>query len=181
MAKKKKSKKGGKRKGGGSKAGIFDTDKLIGFAAAKFANSKLVPKVAAFTKLDPKIQAAAKIFAGGWLPKQSFVSSVGSPGMRQAVGDGLIYEGVSELMTSFGVAGLKSTRKVHGNHYLGVSVEGLEDAEKVSEDVIQHDEHMSVLADDYEIGADDLSTVNDDINGEDISTVNDDMGDDFQM
>ncbi len=189
MAKKKTTakKKGGTNKKGSSKSGnIVNTNKLIGFAAAAFGNVQL-KKLEFFTKLDPKMQAGAKILLGEFGQNQDFVKkSITNDDMRRAVGDGLIYEGVKELMAGFGIAGVgKDKRKVRGNEFLAVSIEGLEDVNSVNEDVMADDE----LGDDYEIGDDAVNEdvmadddMGDDEMGDDLDTVNEDvMGDDDNM
>ena len=180
MAKKKTTKKkSGSKSKKSSTGGLINTNKLIGFAASAFANGQL-KKLTFLQKLDPKMQAGAKILAGEFLQNQDFVKkSIANDDMRKAIGDGMIYEGVKELMAGFGIAGFKDKRKVRGNEFLAVSIEGLEDIDTVNDDVLSDDE----LSDDYEIG-DDLDTVNEDVMsddemGDDLDTVNDDfLGDD---
>lgn len=173
MAKKKTKKKSSKKKSSGKKSGgmndFLNFSKLIGMAGGAFGSVQL-KKVAAFTKLDPKLQAAIKIGAGEWLPKQSFAKGViGDDAIRQGAGDALIYEGVKELMAGFGIAGMSGNRKPKGNEFLAVSIEGIEDAGAVSEDILS--------ADEYDIGEDDIDTVNEDILGDDMDG-DDDMGED---
>lgn len=190
MAKKKTAKKkSGSKKSSrkSSTGGFINTNKLIGFAGSAFANVQL-KKVSFIQKLDPKLQAGAKILAGEFLQNQDFVKkSLPNDDMRRAIGDGMIYEGVKELMGSFGIAGVgKEKRKVRGNEFLAVSIEGLQDIDTVNEDVLSDDELGDDLDtvnedigddeinDDYEIG-DDLDTVNDDVLGDD------DMGDETML
>lgn len=184
MAKKKAKKKIGKKSSRkkSTSGGLLNTNKLIGFAGAAFGQTQL-KKIDFFNKLDPKMQAGAKILGGEFLQNQDFVKkSLPNDDMRRAIGDGLIYEGVKELMSSFGIAGVgRDKRKVRGNEFLAVSIEGLEDKDidTVNEDVLADDE----LGDDYEIG-DDIDTVNEDVLseddlGDDLDTVNEDvLGDD---
>ena len=170
MAKKKKStkKKSGKKSSRKS-GGLFDTNKLIGQAATAFGHNQL-QKIKFFANLDPKMQGAAKILLGDWIPKQSIVNSVGNPVMRQAAGDALMYEGVKELMSSFGIAGVGNLkRKVRGNEFLAVSIEGLDDVASVNEDVVNDDL----------LNSDDLNAVNDD--GMDDDGMDDDGMDDNGM
>ena len=177
MAKKKIKKRRSGAKRGSKKSGMenfVDVQKLMGLAAGAFGNS-MIKKIPGTGSLNPKILAAIKIVGGQWLPNQSFAQNLGSPSLRNGIGDALIYEGVKDLMAGFGISGLHNT-KPHGNEFLAVSIEGLDDPTNVNDDV---------LSDDYEIGesvlsGDDLSVVNEDIvnedmNGDDLSVVNDDL------
>ena len=175
MAKKKKATS--KKKGGGKKSkkgmGDFvDVQKLLGMGGAAFVNGKLIPKIPGTANLNPKILAAGKILGGQFIgSSQTTKNFLSNDSMRNGLGDGIIYEGVKELMAGFGIAGVGQdaiNRKPKGNEFLAVSIEGLEDAGAVSEDILS--------ADEYDIGEDDLSTVNEDILGEEMG---EDMGEDI--
>lgn len=194
MANKKKTgkKTSGKKRSTKSK-GMIDVNQLIGTAAGVFVVRKLVPKIPGTGNLDPKIMAAGKIFLGQWLPKQDFAKkALANDGIREGVGTALVVSGVTDLLEGFGIAGLRKRTKPRGNEFLAVSIEGLEKADDVSEDVLGDDE---LGEDDYEIGddldtvnddemgdddmGDDLDTVNEDVLGDDLDTVNEDvLGDD---
>jgi len=194
---KRRSRIGVSKKSGFSMGSFVDTQKLLGMGASAFLQVQL-KKIPALQKLDPKIQAGIKIIAGQYLPNMQMAkNTIKSDSLRNGIGDGLIYDGVKELLSSFGIAGIQHPmrRRPKPNEFLAVSVEGLDDPNSVSEDILAGDE----MGDDYEIGddmgGDDLSAVNEDIlagdddissvNGDDdISSVNedilgDDMGDDL--
>lgn len=173
MAKKKsKSKKSSGKKRSTKKNQFVNTDKLMGLAAMAWGMPKLeaqLNKIDAYNKLSPKVKAGIKVVAGEWLPHQSFAKNIGNPAIRQGAGDAMIYEGLKELLSSLGVSGLAGDkRKVRGNEYLAVSIEGLNDTDIIHEDVLSDDMN----------GADDLDTVNDDM-GEEV--IADDMSDDFEI
>ena len=172
MAKRKKHKKSHKRSRsrvgalkGMSMGQFVDTQKLLGMAGSAFLQVQM-KKIPALQKLDPKIQAGIKIIAGQYLPNMQMAkNAIKSDSLRNGIGDGLIYDGIKELLSSFGIAGIQHPmrRRPKPNEFLAVSVEGLEDPSNVSEDVLAGDE----MGDDYEIGGDDLSVVNEDILGDD--------------
>ena len=187
MAKKKKTRAGGKlRKSGGNKsggkmAGFVNVNKLLGMAGGAFANS-MVKKIPGTANLNPKILAALKIVGGEMLPQQSFAkNAIANDSLRNGFGDALIYEGVKELMAGFGISGMKPRTRPRGNEFLAVSIEGIDDAESVSEDVLAQDEYdIGEEINEDIVNGDDLDTVNEDILGDDLDTVNEDiLGDDL--
>jgi hypothetical protein len=161
-----KSRKRGGNKGGSKMGGFVDVNKLMGLAGGAFANS-MVKKIPGTANLNPKILAALKIVGGQMLPNQQFAkSAIANDSLRNGFGDALIYEGVKELMAGFGISGMRQRTKPRGNEFLAVSIEGLDNAQQVSEDVLSDDE--------YDIG-DDLDTVNEDVLSDDLDTVNEDV------
>jgi len=179
VAKKSTKKKSSSKKSGGMND-FVNVSKLLGMAGGAFGNVQL-EKITGFNTLDPKMKAGIKIIGGQYLPNMGAAKNViKDDSLRNGIGDALIYEGVKELMSSFGIAGINGGgRMPKGNEFLAVSIEGLLDAGAVSEDIL--------AADEYDIGDDDdISTVNEDILNDDelgmdddLSAVNEDiLGDD---
>jgi len=178
VAKKTTKKKSSSKKSGGMND-FVNVSKLLGMAGGAFGNVQL-EKINGFNTLDPKMKAGIKIIGGQYLPNMGVSkNAIKDDSLRNGIGDALIYEGVKELMSSFGISGINGGgRMPKGNEFLAVSIEGLEDAGAVSEDIL--------AADEYDIGNDDdISAVNEDILGDDdmgdddLSAVNEDiLGDD---
>ncbi len=174
MAKKKTTKKPAKKKSGTkkSKTGDFvNLMKLGGMAAVAFGKPK-IDAIGFVAGLDPKLKAAGYILLGEYLPKQSAIKNmVKDESLLRGAGDALIYEGVKELMTSFGIAGVdEQTTVLSGDDELAIALEGIDDIDTVNGDDLDtvngddDDDLLSGLDDDIDTvnGDDDLDSFNGD-------------------
>lgn len=162
---KKKANKTGKKKGSSRKSGGamgFDLTKIGGIAGGVFAGKKL-DELEMLSTWDPKMKAVAKIALGEFGQKQSFVrNAIKNDNLLRGVGDGLIAQGATELMTEMGfIQGDNSA--LEDDDELVVVIDGVDDLDVVNEDVLGDD--------------DDLDVVNEDVLGDDDDDDDDDNDD----
>lgn len=177
MAKKKKTVKRSKgKRSTKSKTGDFiNVMKLAGMAGVAFGKPKL-DEMEFIKSLDPKLKAAGYVVLGEYLPKMPAIKNmVKDENLLRGAGDALIYEGVKELMTSFGIAGLNEHQGVlAGDDELAVAIDGLDDIDSVNGDddidSVNGDDDDDLLSGDE----DDLDSVNGD---DEIDSVNGDDDD----
>lgn len=179
MAKKKKTVKRSKgKRSTKSKTGDFvNLMKIGGMAAVAFGKPKL-DELEFIKSLDPKLKAAGYIVLGEYLPKNSSVKGmIKDESLARGAGDALIYEGVKELMTSFGIAGINEHSAVlAGDDELAVAIEGLNDDDL---DTVNGDDDLDAVNGDDD---DDLLSGDDDddlLSGDDdeLASVNGDDDD----
>ena len=138
----------------------FDFNTPMGIAGGVFLAGMLDgDKMPAFWQdLDPKMKAAALVFAGDWLPKQKFVKgAIKSGPMRDGAGAGLQAMGIQQLLQEFDVIQGIGQSQLRDDDILAVAIEG----------------------DDYY--DDDLDVVNDDVLADDDYDDDDDDDDDDDM
>jgi hypothetical protein len=158
------AKKKGKKGKGRGKKGAINFMRLGGMAGGVLADKKFVDEQLGKFITDPKLKAVAKIALGEYGMKLDFVRGiVKDDNITDGVGAAFTVNGINELMTEMGIAGMG---QVDDDTELAVAIEGIDD--------IDTDDDMS--------GDDDIDTVNEDVLGDDdddIDTVNEDvLGDD---